>query len=267
MKLYHQVERVFRELAELGIGDADAIPIQALTGIDQWHYRGTDSVDEAIGALALDADKHVLEVGAGIGGPARYLAHRAGCRVTAMELQSDLNDVAQTLTRRCGLADRVTHVCGDFLHGVEGARTFDALVSWLTFLHIPDREALYRRCFEALAPGAPLFVEDYFERTPLSSEERAALEREVYCAYVPRLADYSEQLERAGFRDIELTDMTSAWVPFVSERRDGFLEARERNLRVHGTEIVDELEEFYATIVALFDGGNLGGIRVIARRP
>lgn len=267
MKLYHQVERVFRELAELGIGDADPIPIDALAGIDQWHYRGTDSVDEAIDALGLGADKHVLEVGAGIGGPARYLAHRAGCRVTAMELQADLNETAQTLTRRCGLDDRVTHVCGNFLDGLEGAATFDALVSWLTFLHIPDRETLYRRCFEALEPGAFLFAEDYFERGPLTAKERLALQSEVYCEYVPGLADYAAELERAGFVDIELTDMTGDWVPFVKERKESFLAGRERNLRVHGYETVDGLEEFYSTIVGLFEGGNLGGIRVLARKP
>ena len=70
MKLYHQVERVFKELSALGIRDSDPIPIEELVAHDQYHYLGTDSVDEAIDKLALDATKHVLEVGAGIGGPA-----------------------------------------------------------------------------------------------------------------------------------------------------------------------------------------------------
>ena len=140
-------------------------------------------------------------------------------------------------------------------------------MSWLTFLHIPDRETLYRRCFEALEPGSLLFAEDYFERGPLTAKERSALESEVYCEYVPALTDYATELERAGFVDIELIDMTDEWVPFVKERNESFLACRERNLRVHGSEIVDGLEEFYSTIVRLFDGGNLGGIRVLARKP
>jgi cyclopropane fatty-acyl-phospholipid synthase-like methyltransferase len=267
MKLYHQVERVFKELSALGIRDSDPIPIDELVAYDQYHYLGTDSVDEATEMLALDATKHVLEVGAGIGGPARYLAHRTGCRVTALELQPELNATAETLTRRCGLSDRVTHLCGNILDGVANGATFDALASWLTFLHIPDRESLYRRCFEALEPGALLFAEDYFERGRLSSQERAALETEVYCEYVPRFADYTVQLADAGFDDIRLTDMTSAWVPFVLERKQDFCRRRERNLRVHGPEIVTSLEEFYTSIVALFEGGNLGGVRVIARKP
>ena len=75
------------------------------------------------------------------------------------------------------------------------------------------------------------------------------------------------QLADAGFDDIRLTDMTSAWVPFVLERKQDFCRRRERNLRVHGPEIVTSLEEFYTSIVALFEGGNLGGVRVIARKP
>jgi cyclopropane fatty-acyl-phospholipid synthase-like methyltransferase len=267
MKLYHQVGRVFNELSALGIRDNDPIPIEELVAYDQYHYLGTDSVDDAIETLALDATKRVLEVGAGIGGPARFLAHRTGCRVTALELQPDLNATAQTLTRRCGLSDRVSHLCGNILDGVPSGAAFDALASWLTFLHIPDRELLYQRCFEALKPGALLFAEDYFERGRLSSQERAALETDIYCEYVPQLADYTVELGVAGFDDIRLTDMTSAWVPFVLARKEEFCRRRERNLRVHGAEIVNSLEEFYASITALFEGGNLGGVRVLARKP
>jgi cyclopropane fatty-acyl-phospholipid synthase-like methyltransferase len=206
-------------------------------------------------------------VGAGIGGPARYLAHRSGCRVTALELQPDLNATAETLTRRCGLSDRVTHLCGNILDGMAGGATFDALASWLTFLHIADRETLYRRCIEALKPGSNLFAEDYFERGRLSPQELATLEADVYCEFVPSLADYETQLRDAGFDDIELTDMTGAWLPFVQARKEEFFRCRERNLRVHDPEIVDGLEEFYTSIVDLFEGGNLGGVRVIARKP
>lgn len=267
MKLYHQVGRVFRELDALGIRDGDPIPIEKLVAYDQYHYRGTDSVDEAIEKLELDATRHVLEVGSGIGGPARYLAHRSGCRVTALELQPDLNATAETLTRRCGLSDRVTHSCGNILDGVADGATFDALASWLTFLHISDRESLYRRCFEALKPGSFLFAEDYFERGPLSAQEQATLQAEVYCEFVPSLTDYTTQLRGAGFDDIELTDMTGTWIPFVKERKEDFFRRRERNLQVHGADIVNGLEEFYTSIVALFEGGNLGGVRVIAKKP
>lgn len=267
MKLYQQVERVFNELAVLGIGADDPIEVDQLARFDQYHYFGTEAVDEAVRRLSLARDMEVLDVGAGIGGPARYLSHRVGCRVTALELQPDLNEIAARLTRRCRLTDRVEHVCGDILAGVVAKGRYDALVSWLTFLHIPDRAALYRRCFESLKPGAGMYAEDYFARSPLSAAERQSLADDIFCEHVPTMADYQTELARAGFDSLELVDVSESWTQFVVERLESFRAGRERNLKLNGAEIVQGLDEFYAAVVALFRGGNLGGIRLVAWKP
>ena len=56
-----------------------------------------------------------LDIGSGIGGPARHLAATTGCHLMALELQEDLHKVASDLTKRCKLEDKVTHICGNFL--------------------------------------------------------------------------------------------------------------------------------------------------------
>jgi len=267
MKLYRQVERVFNELAALGVGADDPIDPDQLARFDQYHYLGTEAVDEAVRRLRLARDMDVLDVGAGLGGPARHLAHRVGCRVTALELQPDLNEIAADLTGRCGLNDRVEHVCGDILAGIVAKGRYDALVSWLTFLHIPDRSTLYRRCFEALKPGAGMYVEDYFARNPLSAAERRSLADEIFCENVPTRGDYETELAKAGFDSLELVDVSESWRRFVVERLESFRASRERNIDLHGAEIVQGLDEFYAAVAELFCGGNLGGIRVIAWKP
>ena len=58
---------------------------------------------------------HILDVGSGLGGPARYLAHKTNCAVTALELQEDLHKEAENLTRRCNLQHKLSHMSGDFL--------------------------------------------------------------------------------------------------------------------------------------------------------
>lgn len=266
MKLYHQVERVFNELRALGIAPDDPIEVHKLVAFDQYHYLGTEAVDEAVRRLDLNPDLHVLEVGSGIGGPSRHLAHSCGCRMTALELQADLHETAVQLTERCGLGETVQHVCGNVLDGVPPGG-FDALVSWLTFLHIPQRSQLYTRCFEALKPGGGMFVEDYFARGTLTDGEREILAREVFCDHVPEMEDYRAELRAAGFEGLELIDMSEPWVEFVQERWSRFRALRERNLRLHGADIVDGLDDFYSAVVKLFTGGNLGGIRFVARKP
>jgi cyclopropane fatty-acyl-phospholipid synthase-like methyltransferase len=267
MKLYRQVDRVLNELAALGVGPEAPLAVDQLARFDQYHYLGTGAVDEAVRRLRLKRDMDVLDVGAGLGGPARHLAHRVGCRVTALELQPDLNEVAADLTRRCGLNDRVEHVCGDILAGIGAPGRYDALVSWLTFLHIPDRVTLYRRCFESLKPGAGMYVEDYFLRGPLSAAERRSLAEHIFCEHVPTRADLDTELVAAGFETPELADVSDSWTHFVVERLGSFRARREANLALHGAEIVDGLDEFYAAVAALFSGGNLGGVRIVARKP
>ena len=63
MKLYHRVDRVFNELRAIGMGDNDPIPIELLFNYDQYHYFGTDAIDEAVELLGITAESQVLEVG------------------------------------------------------------------------------------------------------------------------------------------------------------------------------------------------------------
>src|SRR5215470_4665888 len=115
MPLYVNVERIDNELAALGIGADEALTPAQLFPFDQYHYHGTDAVHAAAHLLGLGPTSHVLDVGSGLGGPARYLTSTIGCHVTALELQSELHALATRLTARCGLEQHITHVCGDTL--------------------------------------------------------------------------------------------------------------------------------------------------------
>ena len=170
MKLYSDVRRIHNDLAALGIGPQDRLSVAQLTPFDQYHYDGTHAVDLALDRLGLTAGARLLDIGSGIGGPARYVADRTGVHVTALELQADLDAVARDLTARCGLAPRVTHVCGDILDG--GPRgPFDGIISLLCMLHIPDKARLFAACRAALKPGGAMYIEDFARARTLSAAE------------------------------------------------------------------------------------------------
>lgn len=266
MGLYRKVERIHGELAALGYGPDDPLDVEILSRFDQYHYRGAEAVKEAVETLGLGPDSRVLEVGAGIGGPARTMARVAGCRVTALELQSDLSATGEDLTGRCGLGDRITHLCGDILtQGLE-AGAFDAVTSFLVFLHIAKRRALLTRCRDALRPRGVLYIEDYYQRELLTEREWQELSDKVYCTYLPTWREYIDQLHRAGFLAIDMEDMTEPWTDFVVGRLEAFRADRARQIDLHGQETVAGLDDFYSTVVELFRGGRLGGVRIVARR-
>ena len=265
MKLYSDVERVDRELRALGKTPHAPLSAEDLAAFDQLHYGGTGAVDEAIRRLGIDASTRVIDVGAGLGGPARHLASTTGCRVTAVELQRELHASASRLTLRCGLENRVEHMHGDFLKRILPVAGFDTLVSWLTFLHIPDKALLLERCRSVLKRKGLIYVEDFFQRGQLSAREIASLEDDVYCSDLPTADQYRAHFERAGFQEVVLHDMSADWTDFVSGRRWKFASDRVRFVHLHGPATFGKLDGFYQAIQALFEGGNLGGLRITAR--
>ena len=266
MKLYARVERIYDDLRQAGIGADDPLTVADLLPFDQYHYLGAEAVDAAIQALAIGAHSRVLDVGSGLGGPARYIADRTGCRVTALELQADLDHVARSLTARCGLAGRVEHVCGDVMTVALEPGAHDAVVSWLALYHIAEPGRLFDRLAGALAPGGMIYVEDFFRHGEFGAEEQTALAEVIYAQSLPLHDDYIGHLEAAGFRDIRFDDMTAPWMAFVSERADAYRARLAEHTALHGAEVSGGLGAFYDTVAGLFQGGNLGGARVVARK-
>lgn len=262
MKLYDRVHRIHRELAAQGLTPDQPLKVSDLTPFDQFHYHGTDAVDAAIAALGLKPGMRVLDIGAGLGGPARYIAETTGAHVTALELQEDLNAVGEDLTRRCGLSALVDHRCGNVLNGLEG--NFDAIVSMLCFLHIPDRARLFAICRAALGARGKLYVEDFALRRKATASEAEALAVKVQCSYLPTAEQYRQHFLGAGFRRIEMADVTEDWTSFTAERLSAYRNIRPRNIAVHGVEVVAGLEDFYATVAGLFADGAISGVKITA---
>lgn len=264
MKLYDQVERIHSELAAVGIADHAQLRVEDLTSFDQYHYHGVEAVDTAIETLSLCSQSRLLEVGAGIGGPSRYVAQRVGCEVTALELQPDLHALGESLTGRCSLDGLVRHICGDILAHPFDAGAFNAVMSLLVFLHIEDRANLFAACHRILEAGGLMFIEDFTKlREPTSAQWRDLGEK-VMCSYLPTPDEYLSHLSNAGFTMHLVEDMTSSWTAFTAERLEAFRASHQRHLALHGAAITEGLEDFYATVAGLYRCGVLGGIRILA---
>merc|ERR1719357_1267998 len=90
--------------------------LTALGHLDQYHYLGIEANDHVIDILGLSESVSVLDIGSGIGGPARYIAHKSGCNITGVELQQDLCDAATELSERVpGLSEKLRFECGDII--------------------------------------------------------------------------------------------------------------------------------------------------------
>ena len=265
MPLYFNLRRVYNELAEAGIGPGQPFAPEQLFPFDQIHYHGTEAVRQAATMLGLRRDSRVLEIGSGLGGPARYLAHTIGCHVAALDVQEEMHTLAVDLTARCGLADRVTHVLGDALTCPLPEAGYDGVVSWLAVHQIPQRPLLFERMRRALAPGGALYVEDLHARAPFSGADADAVRDLLIGVTMTSAEEYERELRAARFSAVQLIDMTADWAAFCAGRAAAWRAARDRHVRVHGVDTYERLEGFFSGVQQLFEHGGLGGIRVLAR--
>jgi sarcosine/dimethylglycine N-methyltransferase len=256
----YRVSRIWQELAAGGKQNSE-LTINDLVDLDQFHYLGSDAIATAANKLELSQPSVVLDIGSGVGGTARCLVDRYGCKVTALELQDDLHQAAVKLTELCGLDRHVDCVQGNILE-FEPEFTFDAWISLLVFLHIGDRRSLFAKAAKLLKPGGRFYIEDYFARNPLSTNDRVTLQGVVACPLLPTRDRYLTDLAQAGFIEVEFEEVTDKWQPWVQNRFDQFVAMKEHYLALHGAEMVESQTTFYQAIANLFEDGNVGGARI-----
>ena len=124
-----------------------------LAPVDEFHIRGRAASLEIVEALDLTADSHVLDLGSGLGGPARTLAELTGCTVTGVDLTPEFCEVATALSEWTGLSDRTRFQVGDATATGLPDAAVDAALTVHVAMNIADKPALYAEAFRVLRPG------------------------------------------------------------------------------------------------------------------
>jgi ubiquinone/menaquinone biosynthesis C-methylase UbiE len=153
------LSRLDAALREDGV-DPEHPSIEALAPYDQFHGRGLEATLEVAAMMQAGPADHILDIGSGIGGPARYFANRFGCRVSGIDLTSEFCEVARHLTRLLKLEQRVTFEVGDALAMPFGDASFGGAYSMNVSMNIADKGALYREIHRVLKPGGWLVLSE-----------------------------------------------------------------------------------------------------------
>ncbi len=269
-KMYDwRVGSIYSALSQAGKeqGPLEVSDLLALGHLDQYHYLGVSACDEGIDILGLNENAVVLDVGSGVGGPARYLSHKTGCQITAVELQQSLNEMAIELTQRVGLEDKVRYITGDILNIDLEQNHYDHFVSWLVFLHIPNKEKLFSTCFNALKPGGQFLIEDMVALNPFTEKEVETLETVIFAPDVPSCDAYRGYLENAGFINIHFENLSVPWTGWVNDRYQQHHAKQAEHIMLYGEEVFHSRAHLYRKTTELFNAGNLGGMRITGEKP
>jgi SAM-dependent methyltransferase len=233
---------------------------------DQDHYGGLGAVDTLARRAGITARSRVLDLCAGLGGPARFLASRRGCRVVAVELNAGRARGAGRLTRRVGLDRLVRVVRADVAALPFRSGSFDACISQEALLHVPDKLSVLSGCHRVLVPGARVAFTDWVARPRLSDHERRRLTDWMAATTLQSLEGYRVLLGRAGFAAVESEDLSDEWRPLLRARLALFRALRGEGGRRLGEARWGEYDRLHGFLVQLVEGGKLGGGRFTATR-
>ena len=231
---------------------------------DQDHYGGLPAVEALARRAAIGPGMAVLDVCAGLGGPARVLAYRFGARVTGVDLTHSRCAAGARLTALVRLGPLVRHVRGDAQALPFRARAFDAAVSQEGLLHVPDKAAVLAECARVLKPGARIAFTDWIARPRLEDNERRRLFDWMAAVSLQGIDGYRGLLARAGFDGIAAEDLSPEWIGILQERLRMYRSLREQTVARLGSARYDEYNQLYAFFVGLVEAGKLGGARFSA---
>lgn len=201
--------------------DITRLTPEDLAPVDEFHIRGREATLELANAVGLDATQSVLDVGSGLGGTSRCLAERFGCRVLGIDLTDEYCRVAEELTKRTGLSDRVGFRQGDALDLPFADASFDVVWSEHAAMNIPDKARLYSEMFRVLKPGGTLALHDILMGSSASVVYPVPWARTPDISFLVPPDELRRLLDEAGFRITDWSDTTEAalaWFTALAEK-------------------------------------------------
>jgi sarcosine/dimethylglycine N-methyltransferase len=238
----------------------------ALKDYDQDHFGGLEAVDILAEKAGIGQSSHVLDVCSGMGGPARYLAHRLGCRVTGLDVTESRHGSAIRLTALVGLAHLVDFRLGDALAMPFAPASFDVVIGQEAWVHVPRKPRLIAECARVAKPGGTIAFTDILRGAKLRPENAERLQRAMAFASFETLDGYARLLADNGCVVVEREDLTALWAEILVQRLALYRSLRETTVARFGDDHFRKWDDTYAFFVGLFANGQLGGGRLIARR-
>jgi SAM-dependent methyltransferase len=145
--------RILAAIRAAGLNPEQRLSPEELGALDHFHTGGLRASRELMELAHIRADDRVLDIGAGLAGPARLLASALGCRVDCLDLSADFCAGAVLLNRLTGLDDRIEVHEGSALEIPFPDDSFDVVWMQNVGMNIADKRELYREIYRVLEPG------------------------------------------------------------------------------------------------------------------
>lgn len=253
---------VVAELKASGL-DLDRLTPADLSAGDEFHLGWHPATVAFAEAAAFPRGAHLLDIGSGVGGPARHFASVHGCRVTGIDITPDFVAVANTLTRLCRLTDSVGFREASALALPFPDATFDGAYTIHVAMNVADKAGLIAEARRVLKPGATFAIYDVMRTGEAALTYPLPWADSAETSFVESPAAYRAMLEAAGFAVISQRDR----VALVKEAVKAMRERAEKSGIGVGFHALRSptWPERSANVMAAVNAGTLAPIELIAR--
>lgn len=259
----HLLVRILAGLEAAG-ADLNRLRPDDLAAVEEFHIGGRKATAHAVEKMLLNGDLHVLDVGCGIGGAARYIATQTGCTVTAIDLTPEYISTARTLTELTGLADRINFEVSNALAMPFSDACFDAAITLHVAMNIRERSALYREIARVLKPGAVFYLFDIMKKSDETLAFPVPWANSDATSYLTTPEEMCALLDKAGFDVQEVGDRTDFALNYF---REGMAAAANgpSPLGIHLI-MGDSSAEKMGNVMRNIEAGRIAPVQMIARR-
>ena len=197
--------RIMKAMAAASISP-DTVTVEQMAPADHFHARGLPATVELADALPIEAGHRIVDIGCGVGGPARYLAKRFGCRVSGVDITEPFVEAANKLTALLKMEGQVAVELGDGQQLPYGDAMFEGGYTQHVTMNIADRARFFGEAFRVLKPGAFFALTEHGLGPAGSPHYPLPWSEDGSGAYLVTPADTVTYLEGAGFVNVEVED-------------------------------------------------------------
>lgn len=180
--------------------DFDKLTTSDLATADEFHIGGRAATEYLANHLGLSAEARVLDIGCGIGGPARFMAEQFGCSVHGVDLTMEYVETGNVLSKQVGLADKVQLEQANALSLPVANDSIDAAYMIHVGMNIKDKAALMKEVHRVLKVGGRFGIYDILSVSDASFDYPMPWAGSSDISFVRAAAAYREAATAAGFR-------------------------------------------------------------------
>jgi ubiquinone/menaquinone biosynthesis C-methylase UbiE len=189
-----------------------------LSSIDEFHFRGRKATLQLAERMNLSEDSCVLDIGSGLGGPARTLAEEYGCHVTGLDLTEAFCEVAGIMSGWVKLDGHTEFQQGDATNPPFADERFDAAMSLHVAMNIGAKSELYTQARRVLKPGAVFAIYDILQGEGGEAFYPAPWARDSSISHLATTGEMKQLLTDAGFRIADVLDSTDESLQWLETR-------------------------------------------------